>query len=110
MAISNSKLKSLYNKSQPKRFELSDRDGLSVRVTETGSIAFQYRYRFQTIPKRLTLGRFPDLTLAQARDKIPQLRQLIKEGKDPIIELKRLSRPTGATLDVESKSIKSAAI
>jgi hypothetical protein len=74
MSISNSKLKSLLNKPQLKRFELTDRDGLGARVTQTGSISFQYRYRFHAIPKRLTLGRFPDLTLAQARDKIPQLR------------------------------------
>jgi len=54
---------------------------------------------FQTVPKRLTLGRFPDLTLAQAREKVPELRQLLKEGKDPSVELKRLAAPTGATLD-----------
>ncbi|MBA6356801.1 MULTISPECIES: site-specific integrase [unclassified Colwellia] len=99
MTISYSKLKSLLNKPHAKRFELADRDGLSVRVTQTGSISFQYRYRFQTIAKRLTLGRFPDLTLAQARDKIPELRQLLNNGKDPIVELKRLITPSGASID-----------
>jgi hypothetical protein len=99
MTISYSKLKSLLNKPHAKRFELADRDGLSVRVTQTGSISFQYRYRFQTIAKRLTLGRFPDLTLAQARDKIPELRQLLNNGKDPIVELKRLTKPSGASID-----------
>ena len=99
MTISYSKLKALLNNPQPQTLELSDRDGLSVRVTLKGALSFQYRYRFKGQPRRLTLGRFPDLTLAQARDKIPQLRQLIKEGKDPIVELKRLSKPTGATLD-----------
>lgn len=89
----------MLNKPHDKRFELADRDGLSVRVTETGSISFQYRYRFQSAAKRLTLGRFPDLTLAQARDKIPELRQLLKSGKDPIVELKRIAAPNGATLD-----------
>jgi len=54
---------------------------------------------FQTVPKRLTLGRFPDLTLAQARDKIPKLRKLLKDGKDPIVELKRIAAPTGSTLN-----------
>ena len=99
MTISHSKLKSLLNKPQSKRVEISDRDGLSVRVSQTGSLSFQYRYRFRAQAKRLYLGRYPDLTLAQARDKIPQLRQLIQEGKDPIIELKRLSKPMSATLD-----------
>lgn len=99
MTISHSKLKTLLNKPQLKTLELTDRDGLSIRVTLKGALSFQYRYRFRGQPKRLTLGRFPDLTLAQARDKIPELRQLIKEGKDPIVELKRLSAPSGATLD-----------
>ena len=91
MPISNSKLKSLLNKPLLKRFELTDRDGLNVRVTQTGSISFQYRYRFQSVPKRLTLGCFPDLILAQARNKIPQLRQLLKNGKYSIVELKRIA-------------------
>lgn len=73
MSINKSKLKSLLNKPQEKRFELTDRDGLSVRVLQTGSISCQYQYRFQSVPKRLTLGRFPDLTLAQAREKVPEL-------------------------------------
>jgi len=72
VTISHSKLKSLLNKPQSKRFEISDRDGLSVRVSQTGSLSFQYRYRFRAQAKRLYLGRYPDLTLAQARDKVPQ--------------------------------------
>ncbi|MGB1199548.1 MAG: tyrosine-type recombinase/integrase [Thalassotalea sp.] len=99
MSISNSKLRALLNKPQLKRFELTDRDGLSVRVTKTGSISFQYRYRYCATPQRLTLGRFPDLTLAQARDKVPELRQLLKDGKNPSVELQRLATPQGATLD-----------
>jgi hypothetical protein len=69
--IRYSKLKFMLNKPLDKRFELTDRDGLVARFTQKGFITFQYRYRFQAIPKRLTLGRFTDLTLSQARDKIP---------------------------------------
>jgi hypothetical protein len=89
----------MLNKPLDKRFELTDRDGLNVRVTQTDSISFQYRYRFQAIPKRLTIGRFPELTLAQARNKIPQLRQLLKNGKYPIVELKRNAAANRETLD-----------
>lgn len=99
MTLSNSKLKHILNKPQSKRFDLTDRDGLAARVSEHGRITFQYRYRFNKKLKRLALGRFPDLTLAQARNKVPELRQLLKEGKDPAVELRRLAAPTGATLD-----------
>ena len=38
MALSDSKLKSLLNKKQSKRFDIADRDSLSVRVSEFGTI------------------------------------------------------------------------
>lgn len=78
MALSNSNLKQYVNKPQRKRFDLTDRDGLAAKISELGRVTFQYRYRFQGKSKRLSLGRFPDMTLAQAREKIPQLRQLLK--------------------------------
>ena len=40
MALSDSKLKSLLNKKQSKRFDIADRDSLSVRVSEFGTITF----------------------------------------------------------------------
>lgn len=89
MTLSNSKLKSLLNKSNDKRTELADRDGLGGRIKTNGTITFQYRYRFNNKPMRLTLGRFPDLTLSQARDKIPPMRQMLWEGKNPSKELKK---------------------
>jgi len=99
MTLSNSKLKIFLNKPQSKRFDLTDRDGLAARISEHGRITFQYRYRYKGKSKRLSLGRFPDLTLAQARDKVPELRRLLNEGKNPSVELKRLAEPTGASLD-----------
>ncbi|WP_068547566.1 tyrosine-type recombinase/integrase [Thalassotalea crassostreae] len=89
MSLSNAKLKSLLNKPQEKRFELSDRDGLSVRVSITGTLTFQYRFRFKGKAKRLSLGQYPGVTLSQCRQKIPEIKQYLQEGKDPIAELKR---------------------
>jgi integrase len=89
MTLSHSKLKALLNRKQATRLELSDRDGLSARVSEYGHIVFQYRYRFLTKSKRMTIGRFPDITLTQARDKIPELRLYLANGQDPSIETKR---------------------
>ncbi len=98
LSLSHSKLLSYLNKSQDKRFDITDRDGLSVRVSESGRITFQYRYRFKGKPVRMSIGRFPDITLSQARDKIPELRLLVSEGKDPCIEIKRQSKKDHAYL------------
>lgn len=83
MSLSDTKLRGLSNKKQEKRFELTDRDGLSVRVSERGTLTFQYRYAFNGKKSRLSLGRYPGLTLSQAREKIPKLRQLIQDGINP---------------------------
>lgn len=56
MSLSDTKLRGLSNKKQKKRFELTDRDGLSVRVSERGTLAFQYRYAFNGKKSRLPLA------------------------------------------------------
>ncbi len=75
------------NKKYKKRFDVSDHSGLGVRVFESGQVSFHYRYRFDKKAKRLTLGKYPDLSLSEARDYVPKIRQLIKENKDPAIFL-----------------------
>ena len=50
-------------------------------LTQTGLILCQYRDEFGRVAKCLSLGQFPDLTLAQARENIPQLRQRLNEGQ-----------------------------
>lgn len=98
MALSNSKIKSLLNKKQPKRLDISDRDGLSIRVSEFGTITFQYRYRYHNKPTRISLGRYPDISLTQAREKIPELRQMINDGINPSVQVKRSKASVNASL------------
>ena len=86
MSLSDLKLRKILNKPQEKRFELADRDGLSVRVMESGSITFQYRYRFNRKAKRLKVGNYPAMSLSEARSKIPELRAKLEEGFDPALE------------------------
>jgi hypothetical protein len=99
MALSDSKFKSLLNKEQCKRFDIADRDSLSVRVSEFGTITFQYRYRYHDKPSRIALGRYLDISLKQAREKIPELRQLLNDGFNPAVKTKRSKVTRNSTLD-----------
>ncbi len=45
MALSNTQLSKLYGKPYSAKSELADKDGLSVRISPKGTIAFQYQYR-----------------------------------------------------------------
>ena len=87
MSLTDSKLKKLLNKSYDKPFEVTDRDSLSIRVSAKGKIAWQYRFRFDGKADRVTLGHYPVLSLSKAREKVPELRAWLVEGKNPKLEL-----------------------
>ncbi|PBZ54967.1 integrase [Pseudomonas aeruginosa] len=61
-----------------------------VRVNKT-CISFILLYSFHGHPRRLTLGKYPELSLAEARSQAAQASELLKQGVDPgqkkIVEL-----------------------
>ncbi|RKS87282.1 integrase [Orbus hercynius] len=83
MALSDTKLRTILNKPYSGAPELTDGDGLSVRITQKGTIAFQFRYRWQNKPVRLTLGRYPALSLKDARIMTGELRLLYDKDINP---------------------------
>lgn len=83
MALSDTKLRTILNKPYTGSPEITDGDGLGVRITPKGVIAFQFRYRWQGKPTRLTLGRYPALSLKDARIITGELRILYDKGVNP---------------------------
>ena len=69
------------------RLELADAAcrGLWLRVTATGtkSFAFRYRVRGARRVERLTLGKYPDVSLRDARARADKLRVQVAAGKNP---------------------------
>ena len=74
-------------KAGKERLQITDArcQGLELRVTSTGakSFAFQYRSKRDSKVVRLTLGSYPDLSLAKARSIVEGHRRSIAEGGDP---------------------------
>ncbi len=85
MAISNklniSAIKSA--KAENKPYRLSDGKGLFLLVNPNGAKWWRFHYRFQNKQKTLSMGVFPEVGLAKARDKISEARQLLADGMDP---------------------------
>ncbi|PHM70749.1 site-specific integrase [Xenorhabdus sp. KJ12.1] len=84
--LSDKKLKALLGTPSDKVSKISDGAGLMIRVTKAGSISWIYKYRLggrDTEAKLLTLGRYPDLPLAKAREMRTQCRAWLAGGKDP---------------------------
>lgn len=97
MAISDTKLRSLYGKPYSGPAEITDSDGLGIRITPKGVISFQFRFRWDGKQHRLGLGRYPSLTLRDARNKVAELREAVDKGIDPRIMaggLRAQNKPT----------------
>jgi integrase len=85
--LTDRKLQSLKPAASGQRYEIMDKTvaGLGIRVTDTGlrSFILKTRYPGSHHPTRRTLGEYPALSLAAARDKAAQWRVLLKQGHDP---------------------------
>ncbi|HAB1162312.1 TPA_asm: DUF4102 domain-containing protein [Salmonella enterica subsp. enterica serovar Enteritidis] len=83
MALSDTKLRGINGKPYSGPTEVTDGDGLSVRITPTGTVTFQFRYRWNGKPVRLTVGRYPSTTLKEARVIVGEMRALYMKGVNP---------------------------
>jgi len=72
-------------------FKVSDSDGLYVLVQPSGALLWRFRYRSCGIERKLSLGSFPEVSLAQARRKRDEAKAELEDGIDPVEE-KRQSR------------------
>lgn len=64
------------------RERLADEKGLYLEVTPAGKY-WRWKYRYGGKEKRLALGVYPEVTLAQARESRDEARKLLKDGTDP---------------------------
>lgn len=76
MALADSWLRGINGKPYSGQSEVTDGDGLSVRVSPKGLITFQVRHMRDGKQVRTTLGRYPSMTLKDARIQAAE----IKEG------------------------------
>ncbi|MCH4248171.1 MAG: integrase arm-type DNA-binding domain-containing protein [Acinetobacter populi] len=75
------KIKPDTNKKTPSKY--SDTNGLQLHVFPTGRMTWIYAYRFQNKQRSLTLGSYPDVSLADARIKATEARKILNNGIDP---------------------------
>lgn len=82
MALSDTSIRNA--KPAEKAYKLYDSDGLFMQVTPNGGKWWRLKYRFEGKEKLLSLGTYPLVTLASARDKRDSARRLL--ANDPPID------------------------
>ena len=73
---------------KPKK--LSDGRGLHLLITPKGGKSWKLSYRYEGKQKTLSLGRYPDVSLSEAREKAEQARKNLANSIDPSATKKAL--------------------
>lgn len=71
-------------KPENKLYKIADGGGLCLLVHPAGGKWWRYRYRFGGKEKSLALGTYPDVSLADARERHYQARKALSAGNDPM--------------------------
>ena len=64
--------------------KLGDSKGLYLLVNPAGSKLWRWKYRVLGKEKVMSLGMYPDVSLAQARDGVEKARKVLAAGNDPM--------------------------
>lgn len=81
-------------KPKDKPYKLTDERGLYLLVNTNGGKLWRMNYRLDGKQKTLAFGAYPDVSLAQAREKREAARRLLAEGIDPTEHRKTQERAT----------------
>jgi hypothetical protein len=79
-----------------KPYKLLDGDGLHLLVKPGGSKLWRFHYVFRGKENMLSLGSFPEISLASARQKRDEARRSVAEGRDPS-QQRKLDKIAAAT-------------
>lgn len=72
-----------------KAYKLTDSRGLHLHISGKGHKSWRYKYRFEKKERLLTLGTYPEVSLAEAREKRDEAKKILREGRDPRHAVKR---------------------
>ncbi|WP_422528352.1 tyrosine-type recombinase/integrase [Serratia fonticola] len=81
MPLTDAKVRALKPRDKP--YRLGDAGGLYVEVATNGSRYWRMKYRVAGKEKRLAFGVYPDVSLADAREKRDAAKKLLAAGGDP---------------------------
>jgi len=65
------------------RYAKSDGRGLAIEVMPTGAASWRYRYQFNGKTEKISLGKYPLVSLKAARSKRDELAKAVHEGVSP---------------------------
>ena len=89
MTLTNLQIRNAAPRDRP--YKMADAHGLYLRIHPNGSKYWQMKYRFAGKEKLLSIGTYPEISLARARKQGAEARALLADGGDPAL-LKQLAK------------------
>ena len=86
MKLADVQIKRIKPNIKPRK--VSDGGGLFLWVTPAGGKIWRWTYRHEGRAKLMTFGKYPDISLAQARERHSEARKLLATGTDPMAQRK----------------------
>ena len=87
MALTDTAIRAFVHGDKP--IKKTDEKGLFLLLQPTGGKLWRFKYRFGGKEKKLGLGRYPDVSLKEARRRRDLARQTLAMGIDPVEEKKQ---------------------
>ena len=87
MALSDAAIRAA--KTPATQYKMHDGGGLFLIVRPSGGKLWRLKYRHLGKEQQLSIGRYPDVGLKEARERRDQARKLIAAGENPAFEKKR---------------------
>jgi integrase len=80
----------------------SDGRGLQLHVFANGGKYWRMAYRFEQKQKTFSIGKYPEISLAEAREKLNEAKKLISQGIDPMAAKKETQNADDGALTFET--------
>ncbi len=92
-------------KAAERAYSMGDGGGLYLWVKPTGGKLWRWSYRFEGKEKLMSFGKYPDVSLAQARERHSEARKLLATGVDPMAQRKAEKTAEKAAVENSFQSI-----
>ncbi len=103
MALTDTEIKKA--KATEMAYSLNDSGGLYLWITPAGGKLWRWAYRFDRKEKLMSLGKYPDVSLAQARARHAEARKLLATGVDPMAQRKAEKTAKKAAVENSFQSV-----
>lgn len=103
MALSNMTCQAAKPKLKP--YKMADGEGLYLEVTPNGTKFWRLKYRLHGKEKRISIGAYPAVTIADARKAKEEIKREIKIGIDPVLKRLQAAQMQALNQQLDFKSM-----